>query len=115
MSPILRALALLAGLAAASCAVEVGGPTPQRVSYYDSGGEPLYVTEAPPPPQEDVVIGVAPAPDYVWVGGYWARRSSGWVWVGGRWVAPPRPGVVWVPGRWEPHPRGHVWVSGHWR
>jgi hypothetical protein len=102
-------------LAAASCAVEVGPPVHEVV--YESGttGDPVYVNEAPPAPREDVVIGVAPAPGYVWIGGYWARRPSGWVWINGRWSSPPRPGVVWVPGRWEHHPRGHVWISGHWR
>jgi hypothetical protein len=102
-------------LAAASCAVELGPPAPEVV--YDTGypGDPVYINEAPPPPREDVVIGVAPAPGYVWVGGYWARRPTGWVWINGRWTSPPRPGAVWVSGRWERDPRGHLWVAGHWR
>jgi len=115
MAPSIRALVVLAALSVASCAVEVGPPSHEVV--YDSGspGEPIYVSESPPPPRQEVVVGVAPGPSHIWVGGYWGRRPSGWVWIPGRWAPRPRPDVVWVPGQWERHPRGYVWVSGHWR
>ena len=75
----------------------------------------IYVNEAPPAPREEVIVGVAPSPSYVWVGGYWTWHNSSWYWVGGRWAARPRPNAVWTQGRWEPRGRGHVWVRGHWR
>jgi hypothetical protein len=103
------AAALLLGL---SCAVEVGPPAP--TSYYEADGV-IYVREAPPPPRGEVISGIAPGPDYVWVGGYWSHTTAGWTWVPGRWLNRPRAGVVWVPGYWERHPRGHVWVAGRWR
>jgi len=53
---------------------------------------------APPEPRVEV-IGVPPAPDYVWLGGYWS-------WVGGR--------HEWVPGRWSPPKPGHHWVAHQW-
>jgi hypothetical protein len=119
MASSLRALALPAALVAASCAVEVGPPYHEVVhestSYGISSSEPLYVNETPPPPREEVIIGVAPGPNHVWAGGYWARRPTGWVWVEGRWAVRPRTGVAWIPGHWERHPRGYVWVPGHWR
>jgi hypothetical protein len=117
MTPSLRSLALLGALAAASCAVEVGAPVHEVVYERGTGtdNEPIYVNESPPPPREEVIVGLAPAPGYVWVGGYWTRRPAGWTWVDGRWISPPRPGAQWVPGHWDRHPRGHIWISGHWR
>jgi len=109
-----RAFLLAGFLTFAGCAVEVGGPATD-MSYYDASGNVLYVDEAPPAPRAEVIIGVAPSPDHVWIGGYWARRAGSWVWIDGRWMLRPRPGVAWVPGHWERHPRGHVWISGHWR
>ena len=98
---------------AASCAVEVGRPSDP--SYYSDDADVIYVRESPPPPRGETISGVAPGPNYVWVGGYWAHRPTGWAWVPGAWVVRPRPGVVWVPGHWESHPRGHVCVPGRWR
>lgn len=96
-----------------SCAVEVREP------IHDVDGriysEDLTYFEAPPAPQPEVVVGVAPSPNHIWVGGYWTRHRDSWYWVHGRWSARPHPGAVWVDGRWDRHPRGYVWVSGHWR
>src|SRR5580704_13471762 len=50
---------------------------------------------APPAPKSVVVVGRAPGPKYVWIGGYWTWRSGHYVWVAGRWIVPPRAGVVW--------------------
>lgn len=78
---------------------------------------PAYVGEtvmvAPPPPQPEV-IGVAPAPGYFWIGGYWGWEGGRHVWLAGHWE-PGRPGYYWVPHRWVPA-RGGGWrlAAGHW-
>jgi hypothetical protein len=95
-----------------SCIVAV--PSHEVMMEGSISGE-VYVREEPPPPREEVIVGIAPGPDYVWVGGYWCWQRSHWYWVGGRWATRPHPHAIWVAGRWEPHPRGHVWISGHWR
>ncbi len=74
----LKVAAAVLGLASVMLAGCVVAPAP---GYYEGG--PVMV--APPAPQVEVV-GAAPGPGYLWVGGYWN-------WVGGR--------HVWVPGRWE--------------
>src|SRR4029077_6672436 len=62
----LAAVACLACAALAGCVVAPARP------YYGSE----VVAVAPPPPREEF-IGVAPAPGYIWIGGYWG-------WTGGR-------------------------------
>jgi hypothetical protein len=70
---------------------------------------------APPPPVRVGVVGVAPGPGYVWVGGYQRWTGNGYVWVAGRWVRPPRGGMVWIQPRYV-H-TGSTWVfhKGYWR
>ena len=76
--------------------------------YY--GDETVMV--APPAPQVEVV-GVAPAPGYVWIGGYWNWVGGRHVWVGGHWDA-GRPGYHWVPHRWVAYHGGYRMQRGHW-
>ena len=101
-------------LVAPLSACYVGVREPEHEVDLAAYPEPVYVPEAPPPPQSEVIVGVAPTPEHVWVGGYWARHREGWAWVRGRWAARPRQDAVWVQGRWDHRPRGYVWVGGHW-
>ena len=71
---------LAMAIALAACVV-----VPDQGHY--AGG---VVMVAPPVPRVEVV-GVAPSPGYVWIGGYWN-------WVGGR--------HEWVAGRWAPGQTG---------
>jgi outer membrane lipoprotein SlyB len=74
---------------------------------------PVVVHQAPPPPPMETVV-IAPAPDYVWVGGEWVW-NGGWYWRAGHWAYPPRPQATWVVGfTWHDY---HGWhrSPGHWR
>ena len=71
------------------------------------------VVAAPPPPTPVEVIGIAPAPGYVWVGGEWIWNGS-WVWTTGHWVPPPYPHAVWIHGGWARGPHGYRRVPGRW-
>jgi hypothetical protein len=109
-----KALALAGLLGPLSACIVAAEPPPYHEA--DQGyGDATYVAEAPPPPQSDVVIGVAPGPNYVWVGGYWGRYHNTWHWNTGRWAARPHPEARWEPGHWDHHPgRGYTWHGGHW-
>jgi len=107
-------LFLIPGILALSSCI-VAEPSHEVMMEGGNPGAEVYVNDAPPPPREEVVVGVAPGPSYVWVGGYWSWQHSNWYWVRGQWVARPRPGVAWVPGHWQSRGRGHVWVGGYWR
>ncbi len=67
---------------------------------------------APPAPRVEIV-GAAPTPGYVWVGGYWAWVNGRHEWVAGRWSA-PRPGRHWVPHEWVRQGDGWYLRGGRW-
>lgn len=104
-------LLLVAGSTLSACYIYT---TPYHEVHYAEGGE-VVADFAPPPPQEEVVT-VAPAPGLVWIGGYWGWYGGRYVWVTGGWHQPPRPGAVWVAGSWTARAGGrHVWVRGRWK
>jgi len=98
------------GFASLACCIALAGcvVAPARPGY-TSGG---YVAVAPPPAQVEV-IGVAPAPGYVWIGGYWGWTGARHEWVGGHWEA-SRAGYHWVAHTWEREDRGWRMNPGHW-
>lgn len=83
----------------------------------DRAGYPVASSDevllAPPPPQYEVV-GLAPAPGLIWIGGYWGWTGGRHLWTPGRWTA-PRPGYLWSPHRWQRGARGWRESPGHWR
>jgi hypothetical protein len=93
------------GLASVTLAGCVVTPAPR---YY--GDDTVMV--APPPAQVEVV-GAAPAPGYIWIGGYWDWVGARHVWVPGRWEA-GRAGYHWVPHHWVPYRGGWRLARGHW-
>lgn len=97
-----RVAAVVLAAALTGCVVVPADP------YY--GGA---VTVAPPAPQVEVV-GVAPYPGYVWLGGYWNWTGHRHEWVGGHWDA-PRPGYRWVPHRWSQGRDGWRLNRGYWQ
>ena len=103
-APLVRGLLALAlGAALAGCVV-----APARPVYADE-----TVMVAPPPPQGEV-IGVAPYPGQVWIGGYWGWNGGRHVWMPGRWEA-PRAGYGYVPHSWMRDGRGWRQQPGYWR
>ena len=60
----------------------------------------VAVSYQEPPPVQYEVVGVAPSPGYLWIGG-------AWFWEGGRYA--------WHPGRWEAPRQGYHWVPHTWR
>lgn len=75
----------------------------------------VVVRTAPPAPQSMAVIGRAPGPKYVWIGGYHRWNGSRYIWVAGRWIVPPRAGAVWIAPRWIPRNGGYVFIAGRWQ
>ena len=100
-------------IAAAIFGVVITMALPACVVVPDQGHYAGGVVMVAPPAPRVEVVGVAPYPGYVWIGGYWNWVGGRHEWVAGRWVA-GRPGYHWV---------GHTWVRagdgwrmhpGHW-
>jgi hypothetical protein len=109
------AAALVSVLALMSGCVVAVRPAPVVYSepmYTQPAGE-VVVDSDPPPPQYEVV-GVAPGPGFIWVGGYW-HWNGRWVWYGGHYARPPHPGAVWIHARYEWHGGRRVYIAGFWR
>lgn len=95
-------------LALAGCVV---APAPYAAQPY--GGYGYTVVETAPPPLRTEVVGVAPAPGYFWISGFWTWFGGRYVWERGHWEA-PRAGYRWVPHQWERHGPGWRANPGHW-
>ena len=91
-----------------------GGVSDKVITYMMNTSANVVATEAPPPPQTEVVV-ASPGPGYVWVDGDWTWNGVGWVWIGGRWVLPPYPHAIWIGPRWDRGPHGWHREPGHWR
>jgi hypothetical protein len=65
---------------------------------------------APPPPRVLAVRPVAPAPEFVWVEGYWYPVGHRYHWHEGYWTRPPFEGAIWV----GPHHDGARFFAGYW-
>jgi hypothetical protein len=73
--------------------------------------------DAPPPPiRRELIVGVSPGPDYVWIGGYWDGAPGHYVWVGGHWDRPPHAHGQWMAPHWDKDRDGHYHqTKGEWR
>ncbi|MDB6168642.1 MAG: 17 kDa surface antigen, partial [Verrucomicrobia bacterium] len=91
---------------------------------YGYPGEPArtYRTtgyrQAPPsmpaPPESAEFVGPAPAPDALWIPGYWDYDGSGYNWMRGHWEIPPQNSRSYVAAHWENRNDGYVFVRGYW-
>lgn len=64
----------------------------------------------PPSPRVVRVTPPPPAPDFVWVEGYWYPVGRHYAWHNGYWTRSPYPGARWVAPRYE----GQRYYNGYW-
>ncbi len=57
-----------------------------------------------------------PAPDYIWLPGYWAWDGyvQDYFWVPGTWMQAPRPGLLWTPAWWGWQGGSYSFHEGFW-
>lgn len=73
------------------------------------------IVKAAPPPVRVEKMPPRPAPEFVWVAGYWSWNTTDYVWVPGVWMAPPEPAAMWVAPRYEARSGVSVYISGFWK
>ena len=91
-------------------------PAPVVVEPAPAVVEPGPVVDVEPPPPPVEVVPAPPAPDFVWMPGYWYWEGGRYVWRGGYYGRRPHPGALWVAPRWE-RGRDGRWQHrpGYWR
>jgi hypothetical protein len=100
------------GLLATGCQLRVHDGYGGAVVTEPAGAD-ISVDTAPPAPMDDTVVGVAPGPDYVWVGGDWGWNNHRWSWHRGSWQRPPHAGAHWSGGRYDAS--HHTYHKGRWQ
>ena len=108
--------ALLAAVAASLClsaCVVAPLPGPPPAQYQGYQGEPEVVAPVAPPAPYAESITVAPAPGYIWIGGFWSWGGGRYAWNAGHWER-PRPGYHWAPRSWAQGPHGWHQRGGRW-
>jgi hypothetical protein len=64
----------------------------------------------PPPPRVVRILPPRPAPEFIWVEGYWYPVERHYKWHEGYWTRPPYEGAHWV----SPHHDGEQFFPGYW-
>ena len=81
----------------------------------DRGYRRVRVERVPPPPAYQEAIPPAPAPNAVWIPGYWYYDGRGYAWVHGNWEVPPPNAHAYVSAHWERQGDRDVYLPGSWR
>ncbi len=94
---------MLIALTLSACVVTTNPPPARAVIV--TGPPPATLAENPPAP---------PAPNAVWVGGYWHWTGMQYAWIPGRWEAAP-PGSQWYGPRYSEQSGTYFYQPGGWR
>jgi WXXGXW repeat (2 copies) len=94
----------------------------QRGTLYDEPSSPrsryrstARPPEPPPPPAEPEVLTAPPAPNALWIPGYWSYDGYHYAWAGGHWEIPPPNARAYVTAHWEGRGGGYAFVPSYWR
>jgi hypothetical protein len=92
-------------------------PPPGRYGNPDDRAYRTYRAQAipTPPPTPAETVPLQPAPNAVWVPGYWIYNGHAFTWTSGRWEIPPPFAHAYVPAHSEVRNGQTVFVPGYWQ
>jgi hypothetical protein len=86
-------------------------------TVYDRPGQRRVSRNEPPQtpaPLADTYT-PSPAPNAVWIPGYWSYDGRGYGWQAGHWEIPPPMAKTYVTAHWEQRPNGYAFVPSYWQ
>lgn len=84
----------------------------ERRTVYD---RPMAYAPPPPPAPPAETVTAPPAPNALWIPGFWTYNGSGYAWTGGHWEVPPPNARTYMAAHWENQGGVPVYVQGSWR
>ena len=90
-------------------------PAPHKAHYTTTQLVQQGPPPAPPAPSNADVVTPSPAPNALWVPGYWDYNGSGYAWAAGHWELPPPNAQTYVAAHWENRAGNYVFVRGYWQ
>jgi hypothetical protein len=88
-----------------------GEPSGPRGRYYSSANPP----QTPPTPVVVETFSPPPAPNSLWIPGYWSYDGYRYTWAAAHWEIPPQNARAYVTAHWEGRRGGYVFVPSYWR
>ena len=93
-----------------------GQPNPDDPRYRVSRAAPaVHSTYSTPPPTPVDHVPPQPAPNAMWIAGYWIYDGRSYTWVRGKWEVPPPLARTYVPAHSEMRNGQLVHVPGYWQ
>jgi hypothetical protein len=116
--------AILGGTAGAIAGGAIGNSVDQqngtlygypRRAYHERALARVPPPEVPPPPAVADVVPPAPAPNALWIPGYWTYDGARYTWVAAHWEMPPPNAHAYVVAHWEDRGSAYAFIPSYWR
>jgi hypothetical protein len=94
-----------------------GSPNERPYGYPDERGYRRTQTQSipNPPPTPREAVPPSPAPNAVWIAGYWIYDGRSFTWTSGHWEIPPPLARTYIPAHSEIRNGQTVFVPGYWQ
>ena len=87
--------------------------SPRRTTTYYTVAQPPPPPPGPPPAADN--IPPSPAPNALWIPGYWSYDGVRYGWMAGHWEIPPPNARTYMAAHWENQGNGYAFVQGYWQ